>query len=145
VRSIINFESIDTFKVPYVRTKSTQAGKTGEKSIVNAVCCCFGILQAVVTKGDRESKELLAKMKNFALDDQKDLVVGKIALRKSKSKRVDLQRVLENGGTIVVADTKAQMEKLNYALKNHLQDGKNSNRLIATVDEGTFSRVVLGF
>ena len=142
VTNLINFESNDTFQTPYVRTKSTQAGKSGEKAIVGAVCLSLGVLQTLVTKGDRESKELYKKLQAFAREEHKDLVVGKAALRKSKSARVELQRDLENGGTIVVADTKAQMEKLNGALGEHLQNGENSNRFVATVDEGTFSRQV---
>jgi len=53
---------------------------------------------------------------------------------------LELRRVLENAGMISVADTKAQMEKVNDVLKEYLQGGENNNRFVAIVDEGTFPR-----
>lgn len=139
VTNLINFESEDTYQEPYVRTKSTQAGKTAEKAIVGAACRSLGVLSIVVTKGDRESKELLQKLKNFASEEHQDFVVGKAALRKRKNGRcLELRRALENAGMVSVADTKAQMEKVNGVLKEYLQGGENNSRFVAIVDEGRF-------
>ncbi|KAL3910177.1 MAG: hypothetical protein SGILL_007797, partial [Bacillariaceae sp.] len=132
VQKLLNFSCSDTFKEPYVRAGHTQSGKTPMKAIALVVCLSLGIPSLILTKGDRERKELFTKLQDLLKADDKDFVVTKDSLRKNnKNRQAEIKRVFENGGAIVVADTKSQMEKANTCFED-FSDGK---KFMAMVDE----------
>ena len=143
VRKIINFEAENTYAVPLVRAGSTQSGKSADKAVFLAVCRCFGIFSVIITKGDRESMELRSKLEDFAVLDHKGLVLGKKSLRRTKNSiiRPVLQNVLNNGGAIVIADTKAQCEKVNRVLELCFQKN-DSFKFAVFIDEGKLSNLL---
>ena len=137
VTQLINFDGEDTFLSPYVRTAGMQSGKTVTKSMFLAVSRVLGKTAVVLTKGDRESRELLWKLKDFTPEKERHLVVGKKALRKNnKNNQAEIKLVFEKGGAVVIADTKSQTEKINYNLEEHLQS--KGQKFVLITDDGTF-------
>ena len=128
VRSLINFEQEDTFMQPLVVQGDTQMGKSKIKGVILATCQAMGVPAIVVSKGVPESAELFGKLRASSPDPE--LVVGKNALRKNNENEV--RRVLEKGGAVVVADTKAQLEKVNRVLSEY----NNGRKFVLLVDEG---------
>ena len=132
VTNLVNFEKCDVFRTPYVMSAGTQSGKSATKAVISAIHRALGIPLFIFTKGNPESEELVNKKKMFAGEEHRDLVVGRKFLRKNKTNQAALKLVLEKGGTVVIADTKAQMEKCVAAVENHLQGKK----FAVIVDEG---------
>lgn len=118
----------------------TQSGKSAVKGVKMFLCHLMEIPQVIVTKGVSESEDLHAKLEAFASRttmDQKNIVV--VSRKKDgkgiKVKDNEIKNALENGGTIVLADTSHQVSaKVCRALKEY-REKNPGGKFDLTIDE----------
>ena len=117
IKNLINLEGVDTFKTPVVVGGETQSGKSPVKAVWIAVCRALKVPAVVVTTNRSQAKELRSKLQDFTPESARGLVAEVRAMydERRKGPIAEMMHLLENGAAFVIADTKSQMAKVNYA------------------------------
>ena len=117
----------------------TQAGKTSIKAVVQSLCGVLNIPLIVLTKGVGESIDLHAKLVKFTKDtnmNPESIVVATSrndGCGKNEKDRI-INNAFKNGGTLVIADTEAQIKKACKALEQYRKI-KPEGKFILAIDE----------
>jgi hypothetical protein len=103
----------------------TQSGKSAFKAVVQSICFELGDPLIIITKGVSESLGLHNKLKDFVVGSRAaNFIVSASSAKKgvrvsSKAKKADIKAALNDGGTLVVADTQAQISMAFDAIESY--------------------------
>jgi hypothetical protein len=117
----------------------TQLGKSAVKGMINVVGQEFKVPVIIITKGVKESRELHEKLQEYASPGSKSSIVSISAGGRTKhsreKKKQEIQDAMENGGTLVLADTSTQIGKAIAAIETYRNKEKPPQKIILVVDE----------
>lgn len=116
---------------PFLVGGRTQAGKTSFKAICALACNQMQIPLVIITKGVAESKELYAKLRTL-LGDSK--VCEYLAVPGRGQPKDYMKRALEKFGSVVIADTAAQINRAKDAVADY-RDSDPDKPFAVIVDE----------
>lgn len=133
------FDPSTTGKTILVAGK-TQSGKSAVKAVMQSICFELDDPLIVITKGVSESRELHKKLKEFAYGSSSESYI--ISASSSKDggrvnwniKKGEIQAALNDGGTLVLADTQSQISKAIDAIKRYREKDEH-RRFVVIIDE----------
>jgi hypothetical protein len=118
----------------------TQSGKSAVKAVVQSLCFEMDDPLIVITKGVSESRELHKKLQEFAAGTTSANYIVSASSSKSSSrvnwrvKKEEIKAALSEGGTLVLADTHAQINKAVDAIKMYREKDEH-RRFVVIIDE----------
>jgi hypothetical protein len=118
----------------------TQSGKSAVKAVMQSLCFELDDPLIIITKGVSESRELHKKLKEFAAGSNSEHYIVSASSSKNGGrvnwnvKKEEIQAALNDGGTLVLADTHAQIKKAVDAIKRY-REKDGHRRFVVIIDE----------
>ena len=131
-------DAVDAFstrnETQFLVIGKTQSGKSGVKGTIR---CIAGFLKCpvfIITKGVAESHNLCQKLKGYARGTSLEFNIQTASGGQRKFSEHSKPLLISDGGTLVAADTKAQIELLIKAIMQ-LREADQDRSFILIVDE----------